>query len=160
MSDLEGLSVSDAKEINCLRCHKLVNIAGTREKLLISFVHHLAEDHKQDGHGVLLEHEDFEIISARLRCDLCMTIAEPPYWTYVTPRAPVEDEGWLACTGCKDLIEDPFGDKLERLSERSFQQQSSMLVMPPEGIARAGIRRSLETFLAYKRGKPTQDRSS
>lgn len=157
MSDLDGLGVDRALELKCLHCSKVVNIAASRERLLMQLVHHLSDDHDIDV-GVILENKDFVIAPASLRCDLCMTPTEPPFWTYVTPNAPVQDPGWLVCDLCHPILQDRRGRKLERLIERSFSQQKSTMVFGPlsDDEARGAIRRSISTFLTFKRGAPTR----
>lgn len=130
-----------------------------RGKARTAMVIHLVKEHGIEG-PVVVEGQDFLCGPAPLRCDLCMAIAEPPFWTYITPPAPdypVEDPGWLVCDGCHHVISSE-ARPLAMLVQRSLESQMASLILDgvPVHKIKAALKDTLRGFLAHVEGEPVR----
>jgi hypothetical protein len=128
--DEPGLSPENALEGVCRVCdpNRLLFASKSRTRLLQIVANHFLHHHSD--RTALLEGMDFSVHSAPYRCDLCGAVAERPWWVYTTPPHPdfeVEDETWLVCDGCAELVEPARqGDRMARetLVLRCIRQQA------------------------------------
>lgn len=156
-----SVSIEATFETRCLRCGRVVDVSqrGDRERALVAVLLHMELVHDSDV-MLLVEGADFQRIPAPMRCDLCVTPAEPPWWNYVTVDSPsyaTQDPAWLVCENCHDLVQ---RHDLKGLVERSVREQLDH-VLPagcmPESQLRAHLQSQHEQFLAHVQAKPTRE---
>lgn len=159
---LDGAGPGQATEVRCLHCEGRVLLAhadrGEARKQI--FMHLIRTHDGFDGHGVILEGEDFLCEPAPYRCDLCLVAAEPPWWTYMTPPTaefPVQDPGWLVCDGCHEIISSQ-PRPMRLLVERSLRQQLSTFILDsvPQSEIRSQLTRTMRGFLDHIVGEPVR----
>lgn len=157
---LRGASPGRATEVRCRHCQdRVLVVSASREEAIKYLVAHLDREHPEVG-NVMLDGKDLLIGSAPHRCDLCLTVAEPPWWTYSTPATAtfsVEDPGWLVCDGCHELISS-HDKPLRLLTERSLSQQKSVFILDniPDPELRATIKLTIRRFLEHRQGDPVR----
>lgn len=157
---LDDAAPGRATEVRCRHCQdRVLLVHADRGEARKAIALHLVKDH--DVGDVILEGEDFLCGPAPLRCDLCMAIAEPPFWTYTTPRTsdyPIQDPGWLVCEPCHQVISSQ-ARPLKMLVQRSFSEQMASLIL--DGVPEAKIRGQLKTtirgFLDHVEGEPVRE---
>lgn len=154
----QGAGPFTATEVRCRHCQdRVLTVLADRGKARTAMVMHLIQQH---GHSspLVVEGKDFLCGPAPLRCDLCMAIAEPPFWTYTTgEQLPVEDPKWLVCDPCHEIITSSISP-LPMLVQRSFSTQTSALIL--DGVPEESIRGALVTtiggFLDHLAGEPVR----
>lgn len=161
--DEVGNAPLESTEAVCRICDHVISVSRTRERLLKEVAMHFEDDHS----GVLLD--DIALIEARAanepghfethpapyRCDLCGNVAEPPWWTYVTPPGPgfaAEDPEWLVCDGCQPHVE---RRNLIRLLARSMDVSVKVYGID-RNMARAEALSGLQKFLSNVDPKQTR----
>jgi hypothetical protein len=144
-------SDSNPVEMFCPQ-HGLVGL-GPPLQAMDQLASHFMDEHPDQT--TLMEGADFTCQPAHVRCDLCCTVAEPPFWTYLTRRPlseistiPDTDGLWLVCDSCAELVE---LQDLSRLSQRAIMEHLRQSSLDDEQIRtlHRRHRRFVKVFLAY-----------
>lgn len=117
-----SLTPGVSQQVLCLHCQRVAYLSNDRVELLRAIAIHDSTDH---GLSMLTENVDFIIETAPFRCDLCSVPVEPPAWTYRThERLKAEDNEWLICAGCHEIISSgrqiPLFGRVVRLQVENF----------------------------------------
>lgn len=158
---LDGAGPGRATEVRCRHCgDRVLAVHADRGKARTAIALHLIKQHEDQltDESLILENRDFLCGPAPLRCDLCMAIAEPPFWTYTTgPGLAVEDPEWLVCDGCHGVLSSQ-PKPLRMLVERSFQEQMSGFILDslPEREIRQHLKDTIRGFLDHQLGGPVR----
>lgn len=119
--------------------------AGPRELVLEMAGMHFGTDHNQT---VVVVGEDFILEPAPVRCDLCGTPTEPPWWSHKIEPPLFElgdaDGEWLACDACHACI---ITKDLKRLVIRSVRSAVEQAADMDRAIAAAAARERFEPLL-------------
>jgi hypothetical protein len=95
---------------------------GPRSQVLQMIAVHYAAEHGGDPQ-VLLEGKHFVLEVAPMRCDICLVVAEPPWWKHTTSRPLLEwgdaDGLWLLCDTCHATLGQGHKALLRRVKEAS-----------------------------------------
>lgn len=118
---------------------------GPRGLVLEQAAAHFAHDHQQQ---VVVEGEDFVLENAPYRCDICGTVAEPPWWTW-TINPPLFEFGdadgrWLVCSPCDPLLR---AKDLKGLLIRAVREQRMQTPDLPREIIYQATRPRLELLV-------------
>lgn len=127
-----------------------------RELLNDAVVEHFLSEH--DGEAVIVEGQDFTIEDAPMRCDICGTVAEPPWWTYAAePRVidPGDADGlWLVCDPCDEIIQSGRNVTV-RICTRAVREQRRQSPIIPRDMIFDAVSEHITTFVqvASRRGR-------
>lgn len=149
--------MTEALEMSCLRCHRVVFTSSDRLECVQVMIVHMERQHPERGH-VLTEGHDFMLVPVPTRCDLCGVLAEKPWWEYHTRPGAAEDDRWLVCDACHAVVQRPR--PLSALVQRTMRQQRETLAPEHTSGARyeQTVREGMQRFLAAVVGEPIRER--
>lgn len=112
--------------------------AGPKSLVLTMLADHFISHHP--GINPIINGEHYRLYEAPIRCDVCSTPTEPPFWTHVTPE-PIDtkysvdvDQEWLLCQECHGIVNQRDALRLAIRMIKMLELRSPGLVKGREGV--------------------------